>query len=532
MRANRRLSNFFHRCESSNSCLFLDPGLDYIISRLVHPSVTSSCFKNIYTYATNRVNFDFEKLLVFTTGAEHHLLEYITLLSKARVPPREIHFIFSTRCAFISRQLFEAHGFLHRIASIEELNLPAWILDPDLATLELPGSVNGVLIEGGARAVERITDAVCRCPIHDYFSNLYFIGPTSVRIASRLHPLFKSGWTHIVFFDRSADVVTPFLAPMSYEAMVADVLGISYGITIAPNQEPVLFAETETVSVQLRNLPIPEAGEYVDRLVQSVRSGMDSLQEVAHGGRNFAEVLRRVSHETVLANQSLADHLAIFDALRKSRGGRLQEMMQFEYRCLCGTETSKEFIRSTVATSDDWRLPVRLLALYCATLPKAVTDIDELRQMIIDRWGLEPMAALWSLEEAGIVCERKKAPPWPTLRNRLRLSGEEATCKAEKPYQGYAPLVLRVVQKIVKKEWSDLHNTFTDLGIPFRVLANRATETKRILVVFLGGATYGELAALRLQKFDSRLDIDIMATELCGCKQFLDKLAGKPSMGQ
>jgi hypothetical protein len=275
-RATRRLGNFFHRCESSSSALFLDPGLDYIISRLVHPDVTAQCFKNVYTYVTNRVLFDFEKLLIFTTGEERHLLEYINLLSKTRVPPREIIFVFVNRCTFISRQCFEAHGFLHRIGSIEELYLPAWILDPDLATLELPGSVTDTLIEGGSISVEQVADSITRFPVHDHFSNLYFIGPSSVQIAARLPPSFKSGWTHVIFFDRSCDVVTPLLAPMSYEALVGDVLGIAYGITIAPNDAPVLFAETETD--QLRNLPIPEAGEYVERLVQSVRSDMDHLE--------------------------------------------------------------------------------------------------------------------------------------------------------------------------------------------------------------------------------------------------------------
>jgi hypothetical protein len=114
------------------------------------------------------------------------------------------------------------------------------------------------------------------------------------------------------------------------------------------------------------------------------------------------------------------------------------------------------------------------------------------------------------------------------MRHRLALSAEEARCKGEKPYQGYSPLILRVVQKILRKEWSDLHNALTDVKIRFKVLANRTQEMKRMLVVFVGGASFGEIAALRLQKFDSRMDIDVLATELHGWKKFLGKLAGKP----
>jgi hypothetical protein len=115
---------------------------------------------------------------------------------------------------------------------------------------------------------------------------------------------------------------------------------------MAPNGSLLLFVKTETVSVQLRHLPLSETGEYVDLLVQCVKSGMHNLHAEMHE-RNFAEILTYVSYnfqETIFVNQSLVDHLSIFEHLKKSRDMLLHEVMQFEYCCLCGNETSKEFM--------------------------------------------------------------------------------------------------------------------------------------------------------------------------------------------
>jgi hypothetical protein len=49
---------------------------------------------------------------------------------------------------------------------------------------------------------------------------------------------------------------------------------------------------------------------------------------------------------------------------------------------------------------------------------------------------------------------------------------------------------------------------------------------KRILVIFVGGVMYGEIASLREQTYDSRLPMDILTTEIFSTKTFLDALAG------
>jgi hypothetical protein len=175
-----------------------------------------------------------------------------------------------------------------------------------------------------------------------------------------------------MIFDCSFVIVTPLLTAILCEAIVGEVCVLLYGIMTSPNGSLVLFVKTETVSVQLRHLPLSETDEYVDLLVQSVKSGMYNLRTEVHE-RNFANVLIYVSHnfhDFIFMNQSLADYLSIFEHLKKSRDMLLYEIMQFEYCCLCRNKTSKEFMSDAVISFNNRHMPVCLFAFSCVTLPK------------------------------------------------------------------------------------------------------------------------------------------------------------------
>jgi hypothetical protein len=50
--------------------------------------------------------------------------------------------------------------------------------------------MNNIFIEWASIAVEGVTEVVKSIAVHDYFTNLCFIGPTSIRIKSRLPAYF------------------------------------------------------------------------------------------------------------------------------------------------------------------------------------------------------------------------------------------------------------------------------------------------------------------------------------------------------
>ncbi|OHT01297.1 Sec1 family protein [Tritrichomonas foetus] len=517
-RASIRLENFFHRCENVESALFMDPGLDVIVSRIVHPDVMAQCFKKVFTYQSNRTFFDYDKILIFTTGELNHLEEYVNLLSSTQKPPREIVIVFSNRCNFIARQFFESCGFLHKIKT-EELRLPAWILDPDFATLELPFSFSDLFIDGGGRCIERLSQIIKSFPIYDHFTNVFMIGEAAIEIGKSLPPNFHSAWTHMIIFDRKVDSITPFISATSYEALVAELIGMNYGISHTSKNDLVLFSDQDTVSAQIRHLTFEEASNYAVALFQETQN---DLRKDATNMENFRKI-----NETTIQNISIGDHIDILEQIPKiiSKDPNMNANLSHELNLILGNLNDIEFIKNAVAYSPDWQTPVRLLALYCQTSNK-IPDLNEIRQMIIDRFGLEALAALWTLEEAGIVVSKKKPEFWTNIMRKFNLYSKEITKNSEKPYDGFTPLIVRILQKIAKKQWNDCSVAFEELNIPAKALANRSPDMKRVLIVFVGGAMHGELSSLYHQKYDFRINIDILATQVMSPHKLLNQLAG------
>ena len=519
-RASIRLENFFHRCEDSNSALFMDPGLDIIVSRIVHPDIISQCFKKVFTYQSNRSFFDYDKMLIFTTGEINHLEEYISLLSSTQKPPREIIIVFSNRCTFIARQYFETSGFLHKIKT-EELRLPAWIFDPDFASMEMQFSFPDLVVNGGGRCIENISQILKTLPMYDHFTNLFMIGEAAFEIGESLPANFHSPWTHMIIFDRRVDCVTPFLSATSYEAVVAEIIGMSFGISHTSKNDYVLFSDSETVSCQIRYLTFDEASKYVAALFEETNADLKK-------GQNSKDLDSfRQANLAAVQNASIVDHLDIIDYISKliSKDLNFNINLSHEMNCFLCKNNDLSFVKESVALSTTWHTPVRLLVLFCQTSSK-IPDLDEVREMIIDKFGFEALGALWTLEEAGIVVSKKKESFWSGIMKRFKLYSNPIEKNSEKPYDGYTPLIVRILQKIIKKQWSECQTAFSELKVKTRAEVNRSPDMSRILIVFVGGVTYGEMASLHHLKYDFRINIDVLATQVLSSKKLLEQLAG------
>lgn len=523
-RATRRLEMFFRRSEERDAALFVDPGLDEVIVRIVKPWTIHKCFKKIFTYNTNKTKFDYEIITIFTTGESHHLKEYIDSLTNTTAPPKEIMIIFTNRFTYVARQFLEQHGFLHRF-TYEELRLPLWILDPDLGTIEMKNSFLNVVSDGGRLAVEAATDAMKSIPVYEHFSNIFCIGKNAIDVGNNLPQNFQSGWSHILIFDRNVDLFSIFLSTFTYEAIVAEQVGIVYGIVRLQNDDTVLFSSDDSISSTTRLLTMPEATSQIKELSTTIKEEFESFKKSEADIHGKSAMIKELANRVVLDNKSISLHLDLLEACTNKAFGEpaFHTVLNSELDFLLNKEANLDAVNECIALANDWRLPVRLLATYCLTT-KIVPKIDEIRQNIIDKFGVEALAALWTLEEAGIIKEGRKNN-WPHTRDKFKLYVEDVETGPGIVYSGYYPLFLRILEKIMKKQWSDVDVTLDELGIPHQVMGNRQPNIKRALVVFVGGSMYGEIAALR-KNTSLGAAIDIITTDLLSVNKILSQFGG------
>ena len=151
--------------------------------------------------------------------------------------------------------------------------------------------------------------------------------------------------------------------------------------------------------------------------------------------------------------------------------------------------------------------------------------------MIIDRYGLIAMGALWSLEEAGIISIKPTCLSWDKIKSKFKLLELHFKTKdkpvdpyegVQIPYQGYVPLIVRFVEKIIMNQSKDLKNDLEKLKIPFKQ-KNDTNNPKRFLVAFVGGMMFGEASCLRILSQQLNIHIDMITTEELTNETVLDQ---------
>merc|ERR1711959_28754 len=140
----------------------------------------------------------------------------------------------------------------------------------------------------------------------------------------------------------------------------------------------------------------------------------------------------------------------------------------------------------------------------------------------------------------GILGYQQGRSMWPSIKRSFNLFVEEPVAENDisYAYSGYAPLSVRLVQmtKSLQKGWRSCQNELSFLYGPAQELAQpldqnhseagATGEPTVVLVCFLGGVTYGEIAALRKlsELEDHRREFLIVTTEFMNAQKLFNSL--------
>ncbi|CDO99780.1 unnamed protein product [Coffea canephora] len=145
------------------------------------------------------------------------------------------------------------------------------------------------------------------------------------------------------------------------------------------------------------------------------------------------------------------------------------------------------------------------------------------------------MATLNNLEKAGLFRKQETKGNWITIKRALQLVVEDTDTANPNDisyvFSGYAPLSIRLVQHAIRSGWRPLEDIL-------KLLPGPHTETKRsgyvggsydnisssvlnlakvgdgrrslVLVVFVGGVTFAEIAALRFLSSQEGMAYDLI----------------------
>ena len=126
-----------------------------------------------------------------------------------------------------------------------------------------------------------------------------------------------------------------------------------------------------------------------------------------------------------------------------------------------------------------------------------------------------------------------------SVNNDLKLIYEEVDVNnpndSSYAYGGYCPICVRLIEKAFSNGWDSIKETLkklpgeTDFPInESEIINNEKNERKYFLAVFIGGITYGELAAIRyLNKINKNKKIIVLTTSMINTNKIFKALSFK-----
>lgn len=352
----------------------------------------------------------------------------------------------------------------------------------------------------------------------------------------------------MILLDRNVDLVTPMCTPLTYEGLLDEILGITHGFItvdaelIADEDAPAAAnGEKKQVSVPLnsndklyadvRDFHVERLGMNLQQQARDIRERYDEFRK--NRDASISEIREFVKRIPGLKQnfQSLQQHINLAELIKRTTESKaFRDLKVAEHTMLMG-ETIFDQMEERIGSQEPVLSILRQLCLQSVTSGGIkAKNYDFIRRELVQTYGIEILLALNNLEKAGFL--RRRDTLWndtsgfALARKSFRLINEDVDPRnprdiayvSQSHAPGYAPLSVRIVESALKpKGWQSMQETMRQLPGPSAEISQvpppaddahaagaaskmdtfGAVERKVLLVYYLGGVTYMEIAALR-----------------------------------
>ncbi|KAK9915301.1 hypothetical protein WJX75_007269 [Coccomyxa subellipsoidea] len=411
---------------------------------------------------------------------------------------------FLPRRTIACERIFQEEGVYGDIVA-GEFPLGFIPFDYDLLSLELGTAYRELVAEGDRSSLYGVARALTRLQaLYGGAAMLKGKGPAAAAVRSLLlrmrqelgpeAPITGGGpIDEIILLDREVDAVTPMCTQLTYEGLVDETMQIKYAV-----------------------------GPQLGQRAKSIQSDYKTSKAAE---RSLAELKEFASQLKALPN--IQRHIGLAEAVNRAIAApAFRARVSVEQSLLDGhgLDASAESIEEMMCNEEDLFVVLRLMCLLSLTqggVPKKY--YDALRKEVLHSYGHEYMLMLSKLQDAGLLVKHEGGKGnFTALKRAFRLLVDDVDDKNPTDiayvFSGYAPLSVRLVEAAVKGPgWGvgeevlrllpgpsfEVEQTSDDKGLPIekpaqdRKLTGVSKKRRVVVVVFMGGITFAEIAALR-----------------------------------
>ncbi|KAG8501920.1 hypothetical protein CXB51_004577 [Gossypium anomalum] len=506
-------------------CLVIEPKLGGSLSLIIQTSLLKEYGIELRHLSAEPVQTDCTKV-VYLVPSQRDLMKSISShvhddISKGL--QREYYIYFVPRREIQCERILEEEK-VHHLITIGEYPLYVVPVDEDILSFELDLAYKQCQVDGDTGSLWHIAKAIHKLEM----------------ALSEINTL--------ILIDREVDMVSPMCSQLTYEGLLDEFLRINNGsvelgfiyngCSTRGKKMKVPLNSSDKLFKEIRDLNFEVVVQVLRQKATSMKQDyteMTTTNQTVSELKDFVKKLNSLPEMTRHIN--LAQHLSTFTS-KPSFLAKLD--MEHTIIEASSYDICFDYIEEMIHKQEPLVNVLRLLILFSVTnsgLPKK--HFDYLRQAVrelLHSYGFEHMATLNNLEKAGLLKKQESKSNWLTVKRALQLVVEDTDTANPNDiayvFSGYAPLSIRLVQHAVRSGWRAMEEIL-------KLLPGPHTETKRlgfasspsfatlqgasngvdkiadgrrslVLVVFVGGVTFAEIAALRFLSAQEGMAYDLI----------------------
>mmetsp|Transcript_58470 Transcript_58470/g.163033 ORF Transcript_58470/g.163033 Transcript_58470/m.163033 type:complete len:644 (-) Transcript_58470:14-1945(-) len=356
--------------------------------------------------------------------------------------------------------------------------------------------------------------------------------------------------SEVVLIDRRVDVFSVLCSQFTYQALIDMVFGVHNNsadissVNFAKDQKSstIRLAPDDPFYQEIRDLHIDKLGPLLQQRAMSIQKTYAEKDNVKNPSE-MQEYIKKFktaqsTHSQIETHINLAHHLKNIiqdDEYRNQL--RIEDDITAQ-----SSQNSLDLIEDYLDDQKPFHEVLRLLCLY-SLVNNGIKQkqLDQIKRSIIQSYGYEHLLTLCNLERVGLLRYHQGKSLWGGIKRHFNLFVEDSAAEKDicYAYSGYAPLSVRLVQMTKSRPggWRSCQDALSLLWGPSQDLkqstdlavsedAREANRPSVVLVVFLGGVTYGEIAALRRlsELEEGRRRFLVVTTEFTNAKKLFESM--------
>lgn len=438
------------------------------------------------------------------------------------------------------------------------LNMDIYPLDHEILSLELNQSFHELYAINNYNSIFLLNRAIIKYEtVFGKIKYKYYLGSLGKKLKDLLEEEEKNAnldeeqsTLACVLLDRSIDMITPLITNNIYEALLDD----NFNINLNEINVPIKMLDSNSKNNTIQTIDLSKKDKFYTNIkdygFNQIRSYLPSrlqeqnkiLEESKKRTTDLVKIQEDLKNLTKVKEErtSLTNHINLADYIGKKERYPLSRFYYtYEQGLLYGTVPEKffDFIFDEIRKKSEEYDILKIICLYSIINSGYKNKIyDQLRKEFFLVYGFQELFLWRNLEKLGILKAADNKSIYQTILKKLNLINEEQFESKEQKdisyiYNGFCPIILKLLEKMLEKGWGNIKDILKELSGEFEYpqdeseIISTKGDKQFILLIFIGGITYGELAGVRYlnSKLRNKKFI-IITTNMINSKKLFDQM--------